>query len=123
MVFVNLVPQVVSYHKTLNFACKLKNAFLYTVTFFVPSLFMTAFAFAPIALMFIGGFFTFIVIIICMSVGLSYMALVMTNYGDYNSENVLQALYEQAQVVETRKGKKDKKSNNVNHTNYKKKKK
>ena len=123
MVFVNLVPQVVSYHKTLNFACKLKNAFLYTVTFFVPSLFMTAFAFAPIALMFIGGFFTFIVIIICMSVGLCYMALVMANYGDYNSENVLQVLYSQSQVVESRKSKKDKKASTSGPANYKKKKK
>ena len=124
MVFVNLVPQVVSYDKTLKYAEKLKNAFLYTITFFVPGLFMTAFAFLPFALMFIGGFFTFIVLIICMSVGLSYMALVMTNYGDYNSENVLQVLYSQSQIVENRKSKKDKKNNGQQGpVNYKKKKK
>ncbi|MBR3684834.1 MAG: hypothetical protein IKL86_01000 [Clostridia bacterium] len=122
MIFVNLVPQVVSYHKTMKYAEKLKNAFLYTITFFVPGLFMTAFTFAPIALMFIGGFFTFIVIIICMSVGLCYMALLMANYGDYNSENVLQVLYAQSQVVETRKSKKDKKTQQ-GPVNYKKKKK
>lgn len=123
MILVNLVPQVVSYDKTLKYAEKLKNAFLYTVTFFVPGLFITAFTFAPIALMFIGGFFTFIVIIICMSVGLCYMSLVMANYGDYNSENVLQVLYSQSQVVETRKNKKDKKNTQQGPVNYKKKKK
>ena len=123
MIFVNLVPQVVSYDKTLKFAEKLKNAFLYTITFFVPCLFMTAFTFAPLALMFIGGMFTFIVIILCMSVGLSYMALVMANYGDYNSENVLQNLYVQAQVVETRKSKKEKKGTTSGPVSYKKKKK
>ncbi len=122
MVFVNLVPQVVSYDKTLNYAAKLKNAVLYTVTFFVPTLFMTAFTFLPIGLMFIGGILTFIVIIICMSVGLCYMALVMANYGDYNSENVLQILYSQAQVVENRKSKKEKKNNQKAPLNYKKKK-
>ena len=123
MVFVNLVPQVVSYDKNLKYAEKLKNAFLYTITFFLPGLFMTAFAFLPFALMFIGGFFTFIILILCMSVGLSYMALVMTNYGDYNSENVLQVLYSQSQVVENKKSKKDKKNGAQGPVNYKKKKK
>lgn len=123
MVFVNLIPQVVSYHKTLKYAEKLKNAFLYAITFFVPSLFMTAFAFLPIALLFIGGFLTFIIIILCMSVGLSFMALVMANYGDYNSENVLQPLYAQSVVSETRKSKKEKKNNQNNPVSYKKKKK
>lgn len=123
MIFVNLVPQVVSYNKTLKYAEKLKNAVLYTITFFIPGFFMTAFAFLPFALMFIGGFFTFIVLIICISVGISFMALIMTNYGDYNSENVLQVLYEQAQVVETRKNKKEKKSNSNGPVNYKRKKK
>ncbi len=123
MIFVNLVPQVVSYDKTLKYGEKLKNACLYTITFFLPSLFMTAFTFIPVALLFIGGFFTFIVIILCMSVGLCYMALLMTNYGDYNSENVLQALYEQSLVSESRKSKKEKKNQSQGPTNYKKKKK
>ena len=57
-----------------------------------------------------------------MSVGLCYMSLVMTNYGDYNSENVLQVLYEQSQIVENRKNKKEKKTNS-GPINYKKKKK
>lgn len=124
MVFVNLVPQVVSYDKNLKYAEKLKNAFLYTITFFLPGLFMTAFAFAPIALMFIGGFLTFIIIIICMSVGLSFMGLVMANYGDYNSENIVQVLYAQSQIVENRSSKKDKKNKaQQGPANYKKKKK
>ncbi|MBR2479982.1 MAG: hypothetical protein IKB56_01610 [Clostridia bacterium] len=122
MILVNLVPQVVSYDKTLKYGEKLKNACLYTVTFFVPCLFITAFTFAPLALLFIGGFFTFIIIILFMSVGLCYMSLVMTNYGDYNSENVLQVLYEQSQIVENRKNKKEKKTNS-GPINYKKKKK
>ncbi len=123
MTLINLVPQVVSYDKTLKYAAKLKNAFLYTITFFIPCLFMTAFTFAPIALMFIGGFFTFIVIIICMSVGICYMALIMANYGDYNSENVVQILYSQSQVAENRKSKKEKKNVQQGPVNYKKKKK
>ena len=122
MILVNLVPQVVSYDKTLKYGEKLKNACLYTVTFLVPCLFITAFTFAPLALLFIGGFFTFIIIILFMSVGLCYMSLVMTNYGDYNSENVLQVLYEQSQIVENRKNKKEKKTNS-GPINYKKKKK
>lgn len=124
MIFVNLVPQVVSYNKTLKYPEKLKNAGLYTATFFIPALFITAFAFLPVALMFIGGIFTFIIVIVFMTAGLSYMALVMANYGDYNSENVLQVLYAQAQVVENRKNKKEKKASvKQGPVNYKKKKK
>lgn len=125
IVFLNMLPQVVSYGKNLTFIEMVRNALIYTVAFFVPSFFIAIFMFAPIALFAVGGFVTIIVVILFMSVGASYMCLVAANYGDYNSENVLQVLYEQKQTVESRKSRKDKKKDTApqGSVNYKRKKK
>ena len=59
--------------------------------------------------------------------GLTYVFLIMVNYGDHNSENVLQTLYENMRTDLSRQNRREKKKPDAKQTSgpvkYKKKKK
>ena len=127
MILLNLFPQVISYHKTLNYAAKLKNACIYSVAFFIPSLLMLVIIGAPFALLAINAMFVRILLAVLLVVfGTTYVVLAGVNYGDYNSENVLQVLYEKLKIDQSRQNRKEKKKpDNVKQqgpVKYKKKK-
>lgn len=125
-VFFNLVPQVVSYHKTLNLAQKLKNAVIYTLAFPIPTYIMIIFAFGPYALMAINSpIITILIGMLLIALGMTFTFLIMTNYADHNSENVCQTLYENMRTELSRKERKEKKKKDVKpvqQVKYKKKK-
>lgn len=127
MILLNLVPQVISYHKTLSYAAKLKNACIYSTAFFIPSLLMLVIIGAPFALFAINTMFVTIIIAVAfVMIGTTYVILATVNYGDYNSENVLQVLYEKLKVDQSRQSRKEKKKPEANKqqgpVKYKKKK-
>lgn len=108
LVTINLLPLVVSYDMPLR--KKLKNAFILTAAFFVPSVFILIFAAAPFMLVLAGSIFTILIAIATISLGISYVTLMFANYGDYNSEVLLVPLYE-ASLVQRVKQKSKKKKN------------
>ena len=127
MILLNLLPQVISYHKTLSYAAKLKNACIYSTAFFIPSLLMLVIIGAPFALFAINSMFVTIIIAVAfVMIGTTYVILATVNYGDYNSENVLQVLYEKLKVDQSRQSRKEKKKPEANKqqgpVKYKKKK-
>lgn len=127
MILLNLLPQVISYHKTLSYAAKLKNACIYSTAFFIPSLLMLVIIGAPFALFAINTMFVTIIIAVAfVMIGTTYVILATVNYGDYNSENVLQVLYEKLKVDQSRQSRKEKKKPEANKqqgpVKYKKKK-
>lgn len=127
MILLNLVPQVISYHKTLSYAAKLKNACIYSTAFFIPSFMMLVLIGAPFALFAIDSMFVTIIIAVAfVMIGTTYIVLATVNYGDYNSENVLQVLYERLQTDRSRQNRKEKKKPEANKqqgpVKYKKKK-
>lgn len=127
-IFFNLVPQVVSYHKTLTLAEKIKNACIYSLAFAIPTYIMIILAFGPFALLAIDTpLVTIIIGMLLIVFGLTYVFLIMVNYGDHNSENVAQMLYEHLKTDMSRQTRKDKKKTEVKQTSgpvkYKKKKK
>ena len=121
-----LAPQVVSYHKTLNLSQKLKNAVLYTILFPIPTYIMIIFAFGAYALLAINSpIVTILIGMLLIALGMTFTFLIMTNYADHNSENVLQTLYENLKTEQSRKERKEKKKKDVKPTQpvkYKKKK-
>lgn len=125
-IFFNLAPQVVSYHKTLNLSQKLKNAVLYTILFPIPTYIMIIFAFGAYALLAINSpIVTILIGMLLIALGMTFTFLIMTNYADHNSENVLQTLYENLKTEQSRKERKEKKKKDVKPTQpvkYKKKK-
>ena len=125
-VFFNLAPQVVSYHKTLNLAQKLKNALIYTLAFPIPTYFMIILAFGAYALLAINSpIVTILIGMLLIALGMTFTFLIMTNYADHNSENVCQVLYENMRIELSRKERKEKKKKdvkNVQQVKYKKKK-
>ena len=100
MIYTNWIPLVVSYD--MPFGQKLKNACIYTLIFPIPSLFMLIFAVAPYMLFIGGSFLTIIAMLAVIWVGLSFSTLIFVNYGDYNSENIAQPLFERQQLQENR---------------------
>ena len=127
IILLNLLPQVISYHKTLSYAAKLKNACIYSTAFFIPSLLMLVIIGAPFALFAINTMFVTIIIAVAfVMIGTTYVILATVNYGDYNSENVLQVLYEKLKVDQSRQSRKEKKKPEANKqqgpVKYKKKK-
>lgn len=127
-IFFNLVPQVVSYHKTLTLAEKIKNACIYSAAFVIPTYMMIVLAFAPFALLAIDTpIVTIIIGMLLIVFGLTYVFLIMVNYGDHNSENVLQTLYENMRTDLSRQNRREKKKPDAKQTSgpvkYKKKKK
>lgn len=127
-IFFNLVPQVVSYHKTLTIAAKIKNACIYSLAFAIPTYIMVVLAFGPFALLAINSpIVTILIGMLLIVFGLTYVFLIMVNYGDHNSENVLQTLYENMRTDQSRQTRKEKKKTDVRKQSapvkYKKKKK
>ncbi len=100
MIYTNWISLVVSYD--MPFGQKLKNACIYTLIFPIPSLFMLIFAVAPYMLFIGGSFLTIIAMLAVIWVGLSFSTLIFVNYGDYNSENIAQPLFERQQLQENR---------------------
>lgn len=126
MLLLHFIPQTVSYAGTLNMAQKLRNSCIYFVALFLEGIFIFILALAPFALAAAGTFLTMIVVLFLVTVGFSYVCLILTNYGDYNSENYLQAVVEVRANEEIRQAKKDRKKSgnavNQKNQNYKKKK-
>lgn len=127
MIFMHFIPQTVSYAGTLNMAQKLRNSAIYFVALFLEGAFIFILALAPFALAAAGTFLAMIVVLFLVTVGFSYVCLIIVNYADFNSENYSQAVLEIRTNEATRQSKKDrKKGESANATqrpqNYKKKK-
>lgn len=109
MLLMHVLPQTVSYNGTLNLAQKLRNAGIYQVALFLPSLIIFILAAAPFALAAAGSFVALLIMLFAVTCGFSYFCLIIVNYADYNSENYLQVVLENQNNAEVRQAKKDKK--------------
>ena len=87
---------------------------------------MIIFAFGAYALLAINSpIVTILIGMLLIALGMTFTFLIMTNYADHNSENVLQTLYENLKTEQSRKERKEKKKKDVKPTQpvkYKKKK-
>lgn len=108
MVLVTLLPSVVSYKTRIR--DKIKNSVLFTIAFPVPTFFILAIAAAPLLLMLASGILVFILTLFIIMLGISILALMFTNYADYNSEKILVPLY-QMTLEDNKKVKKASKNN------------
>ena len=104
---VNLLPTTVSYYG-MPFGAKLKNSVLVTISFIVPTLFILVFAAAPLLLMLTNNFIAIILAVAFVTIGFSYIVLLLTNYADRTSELILVPLYEATQRTPSTKKKKKK---------------
>lgn len=121
MVMVTYLPFNISY-KTQTIPNKIKNSLIIASGFSVSAILAFVFALFPFALLLTADMVKLVVTIAILSFGLSHACLVMTNYADYNSENLIQPLYQQEIKSQQRKErKKSKKPDSTVKQTYKKK--
>jgi uncharacterized membrane protein YesL len=123
MVTVIYIPFTVSY-STSKIKTVIKNSVLLAFAFPISTFIIVIFAFAPFALLFVGPMLKILVTVLLLSFGFTHACLTITNYADYNSENIIQPLYQQQ--IKTQMRTERKKSKNVEkqkRQNYKKMKK
>ena len=94
MIMTTYLPFNVSY-KNIKVLDRLKNSSIIASGFSVSSFLAFVFSIFPFALLFVGDMVKLIITIVILSFGLSHFCLVLTNYADYNSENLIQPLYQQ----------------------------
>ena len=94
MVSVIYLPFSVSYSSS-NFKIKIKNSILLALAFPLSTLIIVILAFIPFGLVFTGPMLKILVTVLLLSFGFTHACLTMTNYADYNSENIIQPLYQQ----------------------------
>lgn len=118
----NFYPLNATYRNTMKTADKLKNAGIFSVVGFLPTLILAVAAFAPYALFLASSLLQVLGVVFFMGVGIMFPVLIMVNYADYNSENIVQPLYSSAQVKAQNNAQKALKKKNVNHgaVSYKK---
>lgn len=103
---------------------RLKNAAILTAAFPFSTVIVLLIALAPFALIFAGSMVRIIATVILLSFGFTHTCLTITNFADYNSENIIQPLYLQEIKTQMRTERKKAKVVNVKaKQNYKKMKK
>lgn len=121
MVMTTYLPFVVSY-RNMKIKEIFKNSLIIATGFSVSAILVFVFSFFPFALIFAKDMVKLIVTIVILSFGLSHSCLVLTNFADYNSENLIQPLYQQELKTQIRaERKKTKKTDVAIKQNYKKK--
>ncbi len=121
MVMVTYLPFNISY-KSQKTAYRIKNSLIISSGFSVSAILSFVFALFPFALLLTGDMVKLVVTIAILSFGLSHACLVMVNYADYNSENLIQPLYQQEMKAQLRKERKQsKKPETMTKQTYKKK--
>ncbi len=78
---VYMISMTVTYE--LKFFALVKNAFLFTLSFFPLNLIMLALSFIPFALVLLGGIVAFIAIFLVFLFGFSYAFLLLTDYAHW----------------------------------------
>ncbi len=108
MTLVQLIPLLIMYRE-LSFVQNLKNAFLLGISVPLPTLFMVALLLGPIIFLFSGtGLFVMLIFGAFVVFGAGFYALAWSIYTDYNSEKIIQPIY-QALTKKSKKKAKDKK--------------
>jgi hypothetical protein len=108
LMLVNLLPTAVSYQTKIK--DKLKNAAIFSVVFWLPTLFMLAFAAAPFLLGMINGIIMILITVVMVMMGFAFFLLMFVNYADGNSERIIVPLYK-TQINPKPKNKKSKNKN------------
>ncbi|MDD3947341.1 MAG: hypothetical protein PHI19_05840 [Clostridia bacterium] len=111
LVLFNLLPMVVAYE--LPLVTKLKNAFLLSAAFLVPTMFIISIASIPFILLVGGPLLKMLAALALSMIGFSFFCLISANYLGYNSEKIIVPLYETVLLNERKKNskKKNKKGN------------
>lgn len=107
MTLVQLLPMLAMYRE-LNFLQNLKNAFLLGISMPVPTLFMVALLVAPMFLLFSKGMIVTLVLLALVMFGAGFYSLSWCVYTDYNSEKIVQPIYQALNKKSRRKEKKKK---------------
>ncbi|MDR0752288.1 MAG: hypothetical protein LBF12_06905 [Christensenellaceae bacterium] len=95
MVFVNLIPLVATYKMKIRH--KLRNAFVFTISFYFTSFLLVVMLLLPFGIMFTGNFGMVAVMAVLSLIGFSFYALMFVNYSDYLSENIIIPLLQHVQ--------------------------
>jgi hypothetical protein len=107
MSIVQLLPMLTMYRE-LNFLQNLKNAFLLGISVPLPTFFMVAILLLPLFLLFSGGLLVTLVLLALIMFGPGFYSLAWSVYADYNSEKIVQPIY-QALTKKSKKKAKEKK--------------